>query len=122
MDIEYFVTRDQAKTLIELGFNLDCDYVWCGNFILPESQLTSESNKKISFPAPLICQALKWLRIEKGFHIWSELSPDGEKDMYIKTITDINSKCDILSPKTYDIPEEALSEGITECLKLLKND
>lgn len=130
MNTEDFVTYKQALALKELGFDLKVNHYYDdeGYIIenladyseeVPYGEYTSYDNFNYEdfYSAPTLAQAQKWLRKNKRYSVeelydcddkWSYFivrMSDGE---YIRHIRDFNSS------------EEALSAGITECLKLLE--
>ena len=73
--------------------------------------------------APLLYQAQKWLRKEKGIEV--NASWDNEKSYwfwYISKMADTDYSNNIVSESIYNSYEEALLEGIKEAIKLLKNE
>ena len=136
MENKEFVTCEQAIKLRELGFKercyqfYDCAGTLCDNFKYfhgEDAIITSDdfcishnsSQKEDIWDAPTLSQVQTWLRKEKRYSVeelydcddkWSYFigrMSDGE---YIKHISDFNS------------PEEALSAGISETIKILTND
>ena len=134
MNIKDFVTYEQALALRELGFKEECLFHYTtykaleGNEVRGSTDWSMESVstevlyksfnyfKEIDIDAPTLAQSQKWLRKEKRYSVeelydcddkWSYFivrMSDGE---FIRHVSDFNS------------PEEALSEGITECIKIL---
>ena len=129
--MEDFVTYEQAVALKKLGFKEECFYFYnifkefAPNPVVEEFEtvndalcsVNSESEIEIVCDAPTLAQAQKWLRKEKHYYIdclhviannWTyEISDDNGSVKYNEYM--------LVSF------EEALSTGITECLKLLES-
>ena len=93
------------------------------------------SNNIYRVGAPLLYQAQKWLREEKGMLVDSMVFADNSIDADGKVVDRwIYYSCAILNTSTaefirsydhsdeYDTYEEALSEGIKEAVKILKEE
>lgn len=136
MNIEDFVTYEQALALKKLGFDERCLYYYNVNeqIVANERDYQEEVSVKdlyISYnseytsynriDAPTLAQAQKWLRKEKNLCVCSEIDiVDTEDNKYFWTIYKLPSKKQIWKTISFDSPEEALSAGITECLKILE--
>ena len=129
--MEDYVTYKQAVELKELGFDWECYTFyhwdnWCG---LNHSGICENHNmfeKCIS--APTLAQAQKWLREKHRIHIQIEACM-GHKWTY--ELVDTYCRQDITGEYISRIPErdsyplittyeQALSEGISKALELLK--
>ena len=137
---EDFVTYEHALALMKLGFREECLYHYGYNSeeIIPNSNINcngeiSINDFKVSFnsidfcngifyDAPTLSQAQKWLRKEKGWSIDPVFIHNNDKHYccYITNMTDESCHSDLLFDNYYDSSEEALSAGITECLKLFE--
>lgn len=144
-----FVTYEQALALYKLGFREECyqfydtsgiihdnKYVckevfqWVSSSILCVSNNTLAQGCKLSVnksicDAPTLAQAQKWLLKNKSYFVnyYFSIGDDPyQKDGYGYTITNICSYKSASNFIMYDTPEEALSAGIDECLKMLEND
>ena len=122
MNTEDFVTYEQALALKKLGFNYDCDYCYSEDKELYKYDYHTEyyNGSNNDLPAPTLAQVQKWLRKEKGIYIEPIL-------IYDKFYTDCKSPSRgkywaVEHRKYYLSYEDALSAGITECLKLLEKE
>lgn len=120
--IEDFVSYDQAIKLKKLGFNIDCDYMYSEDKELYKYDYTAKYYDTQSLnndvPAPTLAQAQKWLRKEKEYSI----EPTSiSKNLWICTLTIFNKSTSLDIKTNYSSYEEALSSGITKCIKLLEN-
>lgn len=132
MNKEDFVTYEQALALKKLGFNERCLYYYNANeqIVANERDYQEEVSVKdlyISYnseytsynriDAPTLAQAQKWFR-QKGYSIEAMLCVNKTYRCDIFSIEDFRH----VSFKIMDMTsyEEALSAGITECLKLLE--
>lgn len=141
MNTEDFVTYEQAISLANLGFDKYCTHYYCSNrpnYLNEVSPKTfgmysidydfnyTEGTGNIDFDdcvsAPTLAQAQKWLRKEKNLYIYAEPIITNCVDKYFYTICEISNKMQTWSNIDFDSPEEALSAGITECIKLLENE
>lgn len=136
MNTEDFVTYEQALELKKLGFREKCLYQYNSNSGKLESTcikaddpgqevwITDFEDCYNNYPnspiidAPTIYQVYKWLR-KKDY--WVELMcfSGNEWDYLITRISDGEGCWE--NQTQYKSYEEALSAGITECLKLLEN-
>lgn len=131
MNTEDFVTYEQAAALKKLGYNGSTDYYY--NTTEPYyhdfKHLLDiiQENYENYVSAPTLAQALNWLYKEKGFIICYEPAfYSGKKPLlgfiYTTYNKDDGSYSRKESPAVYDTIEEALSAGITECLKILEKE
>ena len=128
MNTEDFVTYEQAFALSKLGFNEETfTYYDKDNPKLQglddyyEYHLDNHTYFDQSASAPTLSQAQKWLRKIKKLFVEVEIDvTNTEKDIFFWTIYSLPNKEQNYIMKYYDSYEEALSDGITECLKLLK--
>ena len=121
MNKEDFVTYEQAVALKKLGFNYDCDYCYSEDKELYKYDYHTEYYTRISndISAPTLAQAQKWLRKTKKHHVDSSCI---DKDTWHYTITElIDNVIVVRNELEFSSYEEALSVGITECIKLLEN-
>ena len=129
MNTEDFVTFEQALALKKLGFCEEAigKYVDCPNDpTLFNGMLYQSWNlEKDEILAPTLAQAQKWLRKEEIYLIY-EIGLGNEIHNAKFGYSAYNYKGYIVSNLSsgfiYDTPEEALSAGINECLKLLENE
>lgn len=135
--MEDFVTYEQALALKRLGFKEECLFFYNvhGEFN-PNSvydgysdvndasrSLNLQGRSKLAGDAPTLVQTQKWLRKEKGLYLIWDMGQDRKHDSKFAWYV-----CDrhgyivdtLASEIKYDSPEEALSEGITECLNFLE--
>lgn len=136
MDKEDFVTYEQALALKKLGFREETFKYYFGNDQLQPSDNPSifgvhieafcdfnaeEGHVKGGISAPTLAQAQKWLREVKNIIVLSTCNLDYKNRHSWYWFIDVNIEVEEpeYSYKTY---EEALSAGITECLKFLNND
>ena len=127
MNTEDFVTYEQALALKKLGF---CEkaigkYVDCPNDpTLFNGMLYQSWNLfQDEILAPTLAQAQKWLLKKFGHYVYV----DASASMHLKFYWCITFRNDTTKDirwafVDYNSPEEALSAGITECLKLLENE
>ena len=138
---EDFVTYEQALALNKLGFREECLYYYNRGGMLVSNYYDSSdgiyvenlyisynSRHKITnkYDAPTLAQAQKWLRKEKKLSV-EPVSGDTDEHGWEYGLVNRNYEHPQFSFNnvTYSSYEEALSIGITECLKLLdeiKND
>lgn len=143
MNIEDFVTYEQALVLKRLGFKEPCLYYYF-NYTLFSNDVYAHRIDRNSFrrrysvdalnktrnvskepkvcDAPTLAQVQKWLR-EKEVFLFISLEVDSsEKSKFYWYINDINGFIpdDLLPNNSFNTYEEALSAGITECLKRLE--
>ena len=143
MDIKNFVTYEQALTLKKLGFREKCLYYYFNGALYPNDvyahridrnsfhrRYNVESLGKVRNIAkePLVCdaptlsQAQKWLIKEKKYYV----NPDADvSESWLWVIVNLRNS-DLIcmwnqtnQPTHYNTYEEALSAGITKCLKIL---
>lgn len=136
MNTEDFVTYEQALALKKLGFDDKVNHYYDNNGVIdeiladlsmedPTGQYSAYDNCNDGsyngwISAPTLAQVQKWLREKKDYHIEPRL-------FYDKFHTDCKSSSrgrywQIEHGKYYSSYEEALSAGITECIKLLENN
>lgn len=125
MNTEDFVTYEQALGLKKLGFDWEVNHFYEKDGTFKEDDCYGSCNaSKIGYyrkedyaDAPTLWEAQKWLRKEK--HIWIDINILSE-DAWRFDIIDIHlNKIYTMNWTVYKTPEEALSEGITECFKFL---
>ena len=126
MDTEDFVTFEQALALKKLGFKEKCDYIYrfennplysLEERIIRKEYCVSWNNYRDCCSAPTLAQAQKWLHKNKRYYI--EITYDELIYSYNYRIIRMGLKVLYKGNKNYNSPEEVLSAGITECLKLL---
>ena len=91
-----------------------------GNFLM-DFNYDDEYNCYIN--APTLAQAQGWLIREKNYYVspaYSVYLP--QHDWYWSIYDIIKAKIKFNSDVFYNSPEEALSDGITECLRILENN
>lgn len=127
MNTEDFVTYEQALALKKLGFDLKTEYYSSKltgiNFSnVPENFNNTFVNGVCSVPT--LAQAQKWLRKEKKYSVeaFFERIKDSKEQWSYFISNILNSSQDGQSIGYFYSYEEALSAGITECLKLLENE
>ena len=139
--MEDFVTYEQAFTLKKLGFKELCLYNYdIAKNLVPNSGIGDEDEgattedllESYNFwehertDAPTLAQTQKWLRKEKNLIVESIASvfiPSGFDNVpFVWRIFDWNEPSNVIKvgKEHYKTPEEALSAGITECLKILE--
>ena len=123
MEKEDFVTYEQALALKKLGFNYQTDYLYSPEFELVKFDYNNcyEQGYYDDYAdAPTLAQVQKWLRKEKKYSVQPYYYMNNKWGcLIVKLSFDAE---DVYDNVTYNSPEEALSEGITECLKLLENN
>ena len=135
MNIEDFVTYEQALALKKLGFKEECLFHYCKNVkIYANSTIHNGDEIEISADdfynvynlyldgvsdAPTLAQAQKWLREVKHYHI-NPVNVGNNKWAVIVDNLD-NSNYNKVYGRPFDSYEEALSAGITEYLKMLND-
>ena len=147
MNKEDFVTYEQALDLKKLGFREPCLYYYFNQTLYPNdvyahridrssfhrvysvealSKVLQQYYEPTICDAPTLAQAQKWLRKEKNLSLepcFVRRDYTDDKQWYC-FITNISNKVNGLDDPDLDdyfsTYEEALSAGITECLKLLK--
>lgn len=143
--MEDFVTYSQAVKLKDLGFNWEVNHYY-ENEILKEGFVDEDEDPdlnpnyptsygnynfmKQTFSAPTLSEAQKWLRKVKNI-IVNVLIDDNSIDPWsyelLSTIRDEDNDWVYLVPQWEtnfwcSEPEEALSEGISKALELLKEE
>ena len=122
--LEDVVTYEQAMVLKELGFDEICTHYYFHDGRKPtlylnphcfEGKTNFKDNKSCN--APTLAQAQKWLR-KKGYSVEPMLCSSKTYRCDIYRIIDFKHMTyNIINKSSY---EEALSAGITECLKILE--
>ena len=138
MDAKEFVTFEQAVLLKKLGFDKDCTYSYDVEYkhlvshiysayedeeidveLLEWSDNTFRNGIGKFIDAPTMSQVQSWLRNEKNYSVEPQSeSIDRWTYRIINFITDKNIS---ETNDVYESYEDALSNGITECLKYLEN-
>lgn len=102
------------------GYVIDCFY---SHNSLPKDVMTANY-----IDAPTMWEAQKWLREEKGIFVYIDVpwkTDDGLGWSYFccnKPMTEEDKEVFFASGGFYDSYEEALSEGIKEAVKILKEE
>ena len=136
MNTEDFVTYEQSLALKKLGFDYDCDYNYSEDKELYKydyhSDFYSDTSSDSDLPAPTLAQAQEWLREKKSLYTFADggVFDKGDRPIYYPVILDVANEHNEISTNDniennwnkYYTPEEALSAGITECLKLLEKE
>ena len=142
MNTEDFVTYEQSITLKKLGFNEKClfyygpDKVLYPNYTFSTDILRitdlycscNDSTNNYPIDDPTLAQVQKWLRKEKNLYVYADgavFDKNYEKPSYYPCILDVISEHDKIGISDFNhylTPEEALSAGITECIKILKEN
>ena len=139
MNIEDFCSYEQALTLKKLNFKEKClfyygpDKVLYPNYtfnidILKTTDLyrccNNSNDDNYPIDAPTLVQAQKWIRKKKNLSV--EPFSSNEKGKYTYEIIYVDTGFDYKSYKTlsyrFNSYEEALSAGITESIKLIKDN
>lgn len=141
MNVEDFVTYEQALALKKLGFKERCFYHYDPDGVIYDNyyicnevfqhvlscQLCKSYNKEELnrlCDAPTLAQAQKWFRKEKYFDI--DVIVDHSHNHLRDYLCDVYRSLDNNNRRVfcyhgwYETYEEALSVGINECLKLLE--
>ena len=136
---EDFVTYEQALALKKLGFKEECLYHYDHQMVIPnESKIDSaccyipleefyrSMNDKYSkqygiCDAPTLWEAQKWLRKEKKYSVEIE-SFLRHSSSWFCNIENFKDDKSIETYGLYKSYEEALSAGISECIKLLEKE
>lgn len=123
---EDFVSYEDAKIINKLGFDWDTDYMYLTfdniiyRLVIDEvdgAALDKIADKGSVYKCPTLAQAQKWLRKEKNHHVDSSCI---DKDIWYYTISELIDNVVVLrNDLEFSSYEEALSAGITECLKIL---
>lgn len=147
MNKEDFITYEQAVKLKKLGFKERCyqhydtsgiiqdncyicnqvyQWVISSNLYISNNEYTQRcglSSEKSICDAPTLAQAQKWLRKEKKLSVEPMSSDTDAQDWeYLLVDRRIEFANFHYNHKHYASYEEALSAGITECLKLLEKN
>lgn len=140
MNTEDFVTFEKALALKRLGFDYSCDYYYIEStystfdrdgetHVKGGGELMCRFSKYFvagnCVEAPTLAQAQKWLREEKGLYlIWDMGQDKKHNSKFAWYVCDCHGYIvDVLASEVkYNSPEEALSAGITECLKFLEKE
>lgn len=133
MNNEDFITYDIAVRLRKAGFDCPCRTYWMKTYIdkdimnLREDLRSSNHNEYAPdyYSAPTLAQAQKWLREEKRWHV--QVRINGCRNMFCVELWEmrLNGYCKRLEQedghvRLFDRYEDALSEGITETLRLIE--
>ena len=134
MNTEDFVTYEQALALKKLGFIEDCTHYYQSNILYDKdvfayykehvtiSKLSESFNNIIIkddvCDAPTLAQVQKWFRVKHK----QSIEPTYDETDWNCMITDMTNGIWTDLDNRFNSYEEALSTGITECLKLLEND
>ena len=125
MNAEDFVTYEQALALKKLGFNEETFTYYDENN--PKIKGLDDfyeyhliDYNRYSISVPTLAQAQKWLNKTKDFKLFVIPSPS-DKVPYSYVAFNTTKTIYKNPPRYYSSYEEALSDGITECLKLLEN-
>ena len=128
MEYYDFVTYEQAIKLKDLGFDWKC----FGYYLYQEEVEFGDEPKDYNFiiandhiSAPTLAQARKWLGEVKDVNIVSNFKFHKGKvkySWYIVTDNGDRGICDSVEKSIYDTYEQALSAGIDQTLKLIKNE
>lgn len=140
MIMEDFVTFEQAKKLKELGFHWECNHFYCqpkGKELkricyIPNDFLDSlyhdfnnpttwSDNSAETFSAPTLTQVQKWLREVKGVTVYIIPYFLSEECAYYLSFM-FRGYGEDKKYGTKDTWEKALSAGINEAIKVLKNE
>ena len=139
MNTEDFCTYEQALALKKLGFRENCLYHYnIVNEFVPNrfnaedesitvddlyDSLNKDTLSDIVCDVPTLAQVQKWLREVKDRDVTS-IPTIGEfgKKKYRWEVTIFNPDYGNASKTLFSSYEEALSAGITECLKLLEKE
>lgn len=133
---EDYVSYETAQALKKAGFNWDIDSYY-GIMLTEEgdvldAHLAFEHNDEYEFcdyhdriPAPTLAQAQKWLREMKRWHI--EVRINGCRNMFCVELWEMKANGGYMMlehkdghARLFDRYEDALSEGISETLKLIE--
>lgn len=127
MSHEDFVTYEQAIALKKLGFDLYSDYIFtpeektCPKYILSYDYQGREGY----VDAPTLSQVQRWLRKEKDLYLIWDMGQDRKHNSkFAWYVCDCHGYIiDTLADDfKHNTPEEALSAGITECIKILEKE
>ena len=135
---EDFVTYEQALALKKLGFIESCLYYYKYHKLIPNEFMNDSGYYYIPLKhfyrsmnsecpeqddicdAPTLWEAQDWLMREKGIHIILKSSFKEKQILYTPYIAsyDWGRPCEGDFPSEY---KKALSDGITECLRILED-
>ena len=127
MNNEDFVTYEHAVVLNKLGFREKCDYIYrfennplysLEKTIIRKEYCVSWNNSRDCCSAPTLAQAQKWFRKEKKYSV----EPHYNNTYWDVEIINMNNEDCYEINNCFVCYEEALSVGITECLKMLQNN
>lgn len=137
MNTEDFVTYEQALALKKLGFREDSFYhydlidkqlkpnkCYSDGICLLGDFLGNHEYSANEVSAPTLAQAQKWLRKEKKYSVeafFERIKDSKEQWSYFRSNT-LDSSQDDQSIGYFNSYEEALSAGITECIKILEKE
>lgn len=130
-----YVTLEQAQALKRLGFDWECNHRYCCMLEIPSHVYPpanwNEHGGDMFFSAPAIHVAQKWLREVKGIAI-NVIAHDNEwlrfkyswNETYMQNCREKGKQWEewsiVRHYGAHDTYEAALSEGITQILKLLE--
>lgn len=123
-----FVNYSQALSLRKLGFDWKVNHLYLTKSDNDEIEMLgiyenfNSHDSKIS--APTLSETQEWLRKEKGLYlIWDMGQNRKHNSKFAWYVCDCHGYIvDVLASEIkYNSPEEALSEGISECLKYIEN-
>lgn len=140
MNMEDFVTYEQALTLKELGFIEDCLYLYSSDGELLDKHKSNSddvgvndlysSHNELLFQkgvntklcdAPTLGQVQEWLRRKKNIFIGIEpVITDKEKNLYYWVIYMLPSKKQLWRPKHFANPNSALLDAITKSFDIIE--
>ena len=129
MNIEDFCTYEQALALKKLGFDLEAEYKYLKidskvhrlpSIEVKATALHALADENSVIECPTLAQAHKWLRKEKHYHINSMYFNEHSWNFIIYNMENDNDNK--VFNRLYTSYEEALSAGITECIKLLEKE
>ena len=134
MTNEDFVSYEIAKRLYALDYDLNCEMAYIDRPWNHEHRLVSvldAYNQQCAYdgtdvyPAPTLSQAQKWLREMKRWHI--EVRINGCRNMFCVELWEMKANGGYMMlehkdghTRLFDRYEDALSEGISETLKLIE--
>lgn len=137
---ECYVSLEVAKLLKEAGFNWKCNGAYLSEdgiqyaFIKMDEACDNNNSKynQYNISAPTLDVAQRWLREEKGYHIYishTYTAIDGqiksiwevlyEKMSFLKPNSILILEDDLGRSLEFDTYEEALEAGLQKCLTLL---
>ena len=128
--MEDYVSFEQAVDLKILGFDWKCNH-WYHQLepdkILESDDYSNHNRFERPFSAPTLAQAARWLREVKGISVepfssvvgkdWAYQLYHTQKDKFGLSVV-VDKKC--VKEYGYATYEEALAEGVSQALKLLK--